>query len=294
MRIVFVGNVDFSMAMLNVLLDMNANVVGVITKQSSSFNSDHVDLSPIAERNGIPCKYVKDINHENNIAWIKSFNPDIIFCFGWSSLLKTEVLEIAPMGVIGYHPALLPYNRGRHPIIWALVLGLKQTGSTFFFMTEAADAGDILSQSEVEITDDDDAGSLYKKLVATAQAQVKVFVPQLQSRVYPRVVQDLSQGNVWRKRGIADGRIDWRMTNRSIYNLVRSLSSPYPGAHTDYKGSVVKINRVQMEEYAADNIEPGKIVRVSGNQLVVKTGKGAVRITEHTFEEMPAEGDYLI
>ncbi|MCZ8022774.1 MAG: formyltransferase family protein [Cyclobacteriaceae bacterium] len=294
MRIVFIGNVDFSLVMLNVLLEMNIQVVGVITKQFSSFNSDHVDLSAVAQRNGIPFKYVKDINHENNITWIKSLNPEIIFCFGWSSLLKASVLEIAPLGVIGYHPALLPHNRGRHPIIWALALGLKKTGSTFFFMTEAADAGDIISQTEIEITDNDNAGSLYKKLVASAVAQVKVFVPQLHAGVYPRIVQDLKQGNVWRKRSMNDGKIDWRMTNRAVYNLVRSLANPYSGAHIDYKGSVVKINRVQMEEYLADNIEPGKVLLVSDNQLVVKTGEGAVRIMEHTFEDLPVEGDYLL
>jgi methionyl-tRNA formyltransferase len=294
MRIAFVGNVNFSLSMLNVLLDMNANVVGIITKQSSTFNSDHVDLSLLAQKSNIPFKYVKDINHENNVAWIKSLNPEIIFCFGWSNLLKAAILEIAPLGVLGYHPALLPYNRGRHPIIWALALGLKKTGSTFFFMTESADAGDILSVAEIEITDDDNAGSLYKKIISSAVEQVKKFVPQLQSGVYPRVVQDLTKGNVWRKRGINDGRIDWRMTNQSVYNLVRSLSSPYPGAHADFNGSIVKINHVQLEEFPYDNIEPGKVLLVNDNQLVVKTGKGAVRIIEHTFDKIPFVGDYLL
>ena len=80
--------------------------------------------------------------------------PDIIFCFGWSSLIKSEVLNLTKLGVVGYHPAMLPNNRGRHPLIWAKILGLTQTGSTYFFMDEGADTGDILDQSSFEISID--------------------------------------------------------------------------------------------------------------------------------------------
>ena len=69
------------------------------------------------------------------------------------------------MGVIGYHPAALPKNRGRHPLIWALVLGLKKTASSFFIMDERADSGDVISQEEIIINDDDDASSLYAKMI---------------------------------------------------------------------------------------------------------------------------------
>lgn len=63
--------------------------------------------------------------------FISSLNPDIIYCFGWSKLLSPEIFCLAPKGVIGFHPTKLPHNRGRHPIIWSLVLGLEETASTF-------------------------------------------------------------------------------------------------------------------------------------------------------------------
>ena len=81
-------------------------------------------------------RYVDDVNSKDNYNWIKSLNPDIIFCFGWSNLLKKDILTLAPMGVLGFHPSKLPQNRGRHPLIWALALGLKKSASTFFFMDE--------------------------------------------------------------------------------------------------------------------------------------------------------------
>ena len=126
MRIFFIGTVSFSEKRLEKLLSLDAEIVGVATKSKSAFNADHVDLTPICEKNNIPVKYVKDINAPHIIQWIGSLNPDVIFCFGWSSLIKKELLELTKLGVVGFHPTELPKNRGRHPLIWALFLGLEK------------------------------------------------------------------------------------------------------------------------------------------------------------------------
>ena len=133
MKIIFIGTVKFSRISLEKLIDLNAQVVGVCTKEKSKFNSDFEDLSFFCKKNGIPFRYLGMNILKDDYDWIKSFNPDIIFCFGWSNLLKKDILKLPPMGVLGYHPAQLPYNRGRHPLIWALTLGLKKSASTFFF-----------------------------------------------------------------------------------------------------------------------------------------------------------------
>ena len=96
------------------------------------FNSDFRDLKSIAKFNGIPALYANNINSEETLLWIRKFKLDILMCFGWSNLIKKEVLEVAPMGVVGFHPTLLPNNRGRHPLIWAKALGLDKSGNTFF------------------------------------------------------------------------------------------------------------------------------------------------------------------
>ena len=190
LRILFIGTVVFSYLTLEKIIDLGANVVGACTKKSSLFNADHRDLSPLCKKNDSPVKYVSNINSESAIDWIKSLAPDVIFCFGWSSLLKEDLLAIPKQGVIGYHPSLLPENRGRHPISWALVLGLEKTGSTFFFMDEGVDNGDILSQKEVPIFCDDDAGILYKRITAAALCQLEDFLPRLESGEFKRIKQD--------------------------------------------------------------------------------------------------------
>jgi len=292
MRIIFIGTVLSSRLALEKLINLQAEIVGVVTKESSPVNSDFVDLTPICKEHDIPYLFVKNINSSESIEWIKEYNPDILFCFGFSALLKTELLHIAPMGVIGFHPAHLPRNRGRHPLIWALALGLDQTGVSFFFMDEGADSGDLLSQEGIPISYEDTASSLYNKVMQSAMKQIETFLPKLQNGTYVRIKQNHKLANYWRKRNREDGRIDFRMSSRAIYNLVRALSSPYPGAHLMYDGNEVKIWKVQEIAGAGNNIEPGKILRVRDHVIDIQCGDGAVRILEHEFPSLPITDGY--
>lgn len=239
--------------------------------------------------------YVDNINEENSINYIKAKNPDVIYCFGWSQLIKNDIIKIPSKGVVGFHPAELPSNRGRHPIIWALVLGLKQTASTFFFITEKADEGDIISQEIVPIEYEDNAQTLYDKIMAVAVNQVKIFTKQFQTSSIARIKQDESRANVWRKRTKSDGKIDWRMSSRSIYYLVRALTKPYVGAHFEYGDQEYKVwsvKEIQANDY--NNIEYGKVLKViSETSFVVKTGDGVLLI-ENCDPIKLCEGDYLL
>lgn len=122
MRILFVGCVKSSEFFLKKLIEIKANVVGVITKDESRFNTDFVDLGEICRIQKIDYFYVKHINSSESKGYIASKNVDIILCLGWSQLLDKEVLAMPRVGCVGFHPAELPYNRGRHPLIWALAL----------------------------------------------------------------------------------------------------------------------------------------------------------------------------
>lgn len=293
MRIVFIGTVKFSLHALERLLSMGANVVGICTQRESKFNADYVDLTSVGATHGIPCLYADDINSYEALTWIKTKAPDVIFCFGWSKLLKRELLILAPMGVVGFHPAALPANRGRHPIIWSLVLGLDKTASTFFYMDEGADSGDILSQREILISNQDDASTLYDKVTKMALLQLEEFLPALASGSAKIVKQSSSQANSWRKRVKKDGVIDWRMSAQSIHNLVRGLSKPYVGAHFLLDEKEIKVWKTMLFNSVENNIEPGKILAHSDHGPVVKCGEGAICLieTDPVFE--PVIGDYL-
>lgn len=293
MKVCFIGTVEFSKNALLQLIDLGVDFCGVVSNSTNKVNSDFAALKPICKLNNIPFHDTKNINSETSVAWIKEGKPDIIFCFGWSQLIKKQLLELAPMGVVGFHPSLLPKNRGRHPIIWALALGLKKTGSTFFFMDEGADSGDILSQKEVSIDYEDDAECLYKKITLTALEQIKEFVPKLQTHDFQRIKQNHTEANIWRKRGMADGKIDFRMSSRAIYNQVRALTKPYIGAHIESNGENIQIWRVKEHECTQSNLEPGKVLKVMDNKILVKSYDGVILIEQHEFKTLPKEGDYL-
>ena len=295
MRVIFIGTVEFSKKILEKLVDLNVHIVGVCTKKASNLNSDFSNVATVCKKNKIPIKYVKDINSKENIEWIKSLDPDIIFCFGWSSLIKRELLNLAPMGVLGYHPAKLPKNKGRHPLIWTLVLGLKKSASTFFFMDEQADNGNILSQKNFEILLTDNAKDLYDKVIKISLMQIEEFIPKLQNKSYKTIKQNSKLSNFWRKRNLDDGMIDFRMSSIAIYNLVRALSNPYVGAHIRYKEKNINVWEVKMIKKIKyqSNIESGKVLSVIKNTITVKTYDGAIKILKHKFKKLPTVGEYL-
>lgn len=293
MKILFIGSVEFSARALEKLITLEACIVGVCTLRSSIYNSDFVDLRPIANRAAIAVNYTDDINSDETLSWVRELSPDIIFCFGWSRLIRKPLLEITPLGVLGFHPSALPLNRGRHPIIWALVLGLTKTGSTFFFMNEHPDAGDILSQELLEISDDDSSRSLYDKITQLALRQIEDFLPKLESGNFICQPQDHSIANIWRKRNKFDGIIDWRMSAISIHNLVRGLTKPYVGAEIIWADECIKIWKTEIVMEVEKNIEAGKILEVSDCGILVKAGIGAVRLIEFTPSFTISVGDYI-
>lgn len=292
MKIFFIGTVKFSYDALNALLHSGSEVVGVATREDTALNADYKDLRPLCNQFQVPYKIVNDINHPNNISFIKQTKPDVIYCFGWSNLLKAELLTLSSKGVIGFHPAHIPYNKGRHPIIWALCLGLKTTASSFFFMNEGADTGDILSQEIVPITEDDDAASLYDKLTKIAIGQILDFTISLAKGTNKRIRQ-IGEGNTWRKRGRRDGEIDFRMSSKNIYNLVRSLTKPYVGAHLMHNDQEYKIWKTAISDLGQSNEEPGKILDRNDRSFTVKTGDGAITVLDHELENIPQIGNYI-
>jgi methionyl-tRNA formyltransferase len=268
-------------------------MAGVITRRASRFHSDFTDIASIAESRQIPVLFAEDNDAAQQDEWLRARKPDLLFVVGWSQLLPEAMLKIPPRGAIGFHPAALPENRGRHPIIWALALGLSGTASSFFLMGAGVDDGPVVSQYPVAISPNDTAETLYRKILALIPRQIEEIVISLENSNLMPKPQDKALATYWRKRSVEDGRIDWRMSAAGIYNLVRALSSPYPGAHFTYRGQPVKVWHCAIEPAAPANAEPGKVLAVTGGEIVVKTGEQAVRLIRHEIPSLPLEGEYL-
>ena len=293
MKTIFIGSINFSEQILKAFLGKDCTISCVITKKKSTFNSDFKDLSIIASKNKIPSFYSTDINSKKTISQIRLINPELIVCVGWSQILSNKILDIPKYGVIGYHPSKLPINRGRHPIIWSLVLGLSDIGSTFFMMDKLADNGEIISQKNIKILEIDNAKSLYEKLIKISKKQVADIKIQILRKKFTKIKQSRKNGNTLRKRTNADGIIDWRMDSTSIYNLIRALTSPYIGAHFIYMGKEIKVWRATKHTESNLNVEPGKVL-VSNKSLVkIKCGIGSISLIDYEPRIKVLAGDYL-
>ncbi len=294
MRIAFIGCVEFSYAALERLLSIpEAQVVAIITRDKSDFNADFRSLRSLAEDNRIPCFLYSEGADASMLKWLSEFELDVGYCFGWSTILSGAMLSLPRRGMVGFHPAELPMNRGRHPLIWALALGLSETASTFFFMTKEPDAGPIVSQVKLPINEVDDARSLYARVTDTALKQIGEFTRGLSDGTLVAIPQDSTRANSWRRRTALDGRIDWRMSGQSIRNLVRALTVPYPGATFLRDGVDVVVRKVALAGAAPDNLEPGKVLSTQGNTFTVRVGDGALQIVDHGLAELPPVGSYL-
>jgi methionyl-tRNA formyltransferase len=294
MKIVLIGAVQFSFEMLSELILMNENIVGVVTTSTPSLYSNYFDLQPICERHNIPLIKLSEINSIESYNWLFEKAPDVIFCCGWARIIKPNILELPKKGVIGYHPSELPKNRGRHPLIWALALGLKKTGSTFFMMDSGADSGDIVSQELVNISKNELASTLYLKIVEIAKKQMREFVPKFKSDSLDVVKQCEAKANSWRKRGVMDGKIDFRMTAESICRLIRALDRPYPGAHFEYRGKEFKVWEAKPISFSGDNLECGKVLKINSGDILIKCEGGAVLFVNTEWSETLMEGVYLL
>ena len=294
MKIVVVGSVQFTRTMLEAIVETKHQVVGVITSNSAGINTDYVNLTPFCDVHQIPLYKTNDINASETVEWVQHKLADVVLCLGWSRLIKREMLSATPLGVVGYHPALLPRNRGRHPLIWALALGLEETGSTFFFMDEGADSGDILSQSRIKIDDQDNASTLYEKMTVAAAKQIVEFLPLLEEKSYTRTLQDHKLANTWRKRGMKDGEIDWRMSAGTIYNLIRALTHPYVGAHFMCQGEEYKVWSSSVSDHEVEkNVEPGKVLVQHSDVTTIKCGVGCINLYKIEPPLLVQEGVYL-
>lgn len=283
MKIVLIGNIIFTKEILDYLLKKKINISGFITSKKKDFNSDYYNFSPLLKKKNINFIVTNNINDKKTHKWCKQISPDVIFCLGWSDLIKKPFIKIPTHGIVGFHPSKLPYNRGRHPIIWPLVLGLKETASTFFKMDLGADTGNIVNQKLIKINKKDNAKKLYNKICKISKKQCYEIIKEL--RIKKKIISNKQsfKGNYWRKRSFKDGNIDWRMNTKSILNLINALSFPYPYASFEYNKKTFKVisaNEVKLKSLYK-NYEPGKIIKkMSKNQFIIKCYDGFLKVNK--------------
>lgn len=289
--IVFVGAHMESRAPFTFLIEHGYNLSGLVTLETECLQkmSGAVDLSEAAKRTRIPILRVKNINESHAITWISEKAPDILLVIGWTQLLKPELLRKPKFACFGFHASLLPKYRGRAPVNWAIINGETVTGNTMLVLEPEADSGDIVAQRTIPITDDDDCRTIYEKVGQTEVDMLAEILPMLQQGIFPRRKQDDSQSTVMPKRHPEDGRIDWHRATREVYNWIRALTDPYPGAFSVLDGHRVWIWAAREDNALANRnrFKPGDVIQNAQGWPLVATGDGWIRVLEAQREGGP-------
>ncbi len=265
---------------LEELLRQGAEVALVFTHEDSPTEEIwFASVRELAQRHGIP--YVtSDINEPANVARLRELAPDFILSFYYRNMIKPEVLEIPGKGALNLHGSYLPRYRGRVPVNWAVINGETETGATLHYMVEKPDAGDIVDRERVEILFTDTAFDVFNKVTDAAVKVIARAWPLLRDGKAPRIPMDLKAGSYFGGRKPADGLIDWTQSAVRIYNLIRGVTHPYPGAFTHLDGRKVVIWSAWP---VAGEGEPGRIV--STEPLLVGTGEGLLEVRSLQVEE---------
>jgi UDP-4-amino-4-deoxy-L-arabinose formyltransferase/UDP-glucuronic acid dehydrogenase (UDP-4-keto-hexauronic acid decarboxylating) len=189
-----------------------------------------------AKKNKLPVFFPQNVNTPEWIEMIRRKSPEIIFSFYYRNLLSQDILMIPSVGSFNLHGSLLPAYRGRCPVNWVLLKGEQRTGVTLHHMVEGPDAGDIIGQKEVAIEFEDTVSTLYQKLCTKTKELLEEVLPLIKKGIAPRIAQNLKEGSYYGGRRPEDGKIDWDWPVMQIYNLVRAVTEPYPGAFTFLPG----------------------------------------------------------
>lgn len=291
-RVVFIGAEEIGWQSLQALLDLHANVVGVYTlgAEMSGRAVAFRSFEPFQAR-GVRVRYGGGALGAEDFAAIADLKPDLIYEIGWSQLLPPDLLAIPSIGTVGMHGTLLPKHRGRAPIPWSIILGLTRTGMTLFHLTADADRGDIIGQEEFPIGPDDSAADVYAKAVRAASNLMVTFHPMLAAGTAPRRPQDLRRSDYWPRRTPQDGLIDWTMSTRGLYDWVRALTHPFPGAFTFWGERKLFIWRARPADGPAAD-PPGSVLECGRGGLLVAAGDGAVALESLQIEgeeELPGD-----
>lgn len=274
---------------LKAVLAAGFPVQAIITLQDDLMakKSGAADFAGIAAEYDVPLHHVRNVNDPASVDLLNGLNLDVLFVIGWSQILQPHALQSAKLGCFGAHASLLPANRGSAPINWALIRGEVQTGNTLMLLSEGVDAGDIVDQRPISISLFDNVASLYDRVAETNCEMILDLLRGLAGDEPLRPQPQSHDGSpLLPRRRPEHGLLDWAQPAGKVYNFIRALTRPYPGAFSGANGTRKLIWRSALLPLTGYLAEPGTVLgrMVSDRQdacgLVVACSEGAVVVLE--------------
>ncbi|HYE72097.1 MAG TPA: methionyl-tRNA formyltransferase [Blastocatellia bacterium] len=238
MKIGWVGFHVEGIPALRGVLEQGYQVEAMVTlkPEQAAKRSGVADYSGLCREFDVPLIEIKNINDDEAVKILKDLSLDVCFVIGWSQIVRREALQTARIGMVGAHASLLPHNRGRAPINWALIKGFKETGNSLIWLAENVDEGDLIAQTKFDVTPYDTCATLYEKVASSNRQMILDVLPKLLAGERPGQTQKHTNEPLLPGRKPEDGLIDWSKSSHEIYDFVRALARPYPGAFSTLDG----------------------------------------------------------
>lgn len=280
LKIIFMGTPEFAVPSLR-LLNEKYSIHAVVTQPDRPMGRGlKVSSSPIkvvAKKLGLRVLQPESPKDREFMNVIEEISPEVIVVVGYGHILRRELFEMPRLGCINLHASLLPKYRGAAPVEWALIRGEKKTGVTTIKINEKMDAGDILLQKEIEIGEDEDAGSLRERLsVLGAEVILETLMLYSQEGEIHGEKQDEEKASYAPKITDDVRKIIWTKGNIGIVNLIRGLA-PSPGAICEFRGEQIKILKADVINFNFKGF-PGEVNLSEKRGLFVHCGDGSIEI----------------
>jgi methionyl-tRNA formyltransferase len=255
---------DVGVRCIKALLSAGVEIPLVVTTRDDPNETQwFASAAALAAEYGLPVVMPDEVNTAELERTVRELRPDFVFSFYFRSMIGAPLLKVPRLGALNIHGSLLPRYRGRAPVNWAILHGERETGATLHYMSERADAGDIVDQMAVPILENDEAREVFGKVCLAAEIILARSLPGLIKGTAPRVPQKLEDGKYFGRRRPEDGKIDWTRSAREIHNLVRAVAPPFPGAFGQVDGERWMINKTRVEPRT---IEPSERARLFGSE----------------------------
>ncbi len=278
-KVIFMGTPEFSVPILQALIDDETlEVTAVVTQPDRKVGRKQI-LTPspvkqLAETYEIPVLQPEKLSGSEEMQEILDIAPDLLITAAYGQFVPTKLLKAPTYGAINVHASLLPKYRGAAPIHYAILKGEEKTGVTIMYMEKVMDAGNIISQREIPITDADDTGTLFEKLSLLGRDLLMDTLPAIFAGENESIVQDEAEVSFSPMISKEQEKIDWNQTAREIFNQVRALR-PAPGAYTLLEGERFKIWDTEVIDETTDK-EPGTVIQLDKEDLYVASGEGTI------------------
>ena len=289
LKVIFMGTPEFAGTNLKALIDAGYNVVLAVCQPDKPVGRKHILTAPpvkvIAQDNGIEVYQPDTLRTDDAFAKISSYNADLIVTAAYGKILPASILDLPKYGCINCHGSLLPKRRGSAPVQRAILEGDKVTGITFMKMDVGMDTGDIIEKIEVAIDPNEHTESLMNRLAEASAAKLPEIIDKWVAGELQSIKQDDSLATSCPPIRPEEGEFTWDQDAAAIHNRVRALSA-WPGAFVmkdENKLKVLDSVVLEDESIVPDELkdsEPGTVVKAKGENLIVKCGKGYLKVLE--------------